>query len=105
MVTPGRIAASHAGIVVLHDHAINHYSVRRNFLRLLGSLREIALFGLGLQRTVVEPNVDLLRMHISAKPIRLAHDKVYQHHIGEILYLNDLLNRSLDKSTAVVFAV
>src|SRR6266540_3624309 len=44
-------------------------------------------------------------MHIAAEAIGLAHDEVHEHHVGEIPDLYELLNSSLIKFTARVFAV
>ena len=44
-------------------------------------------------------------MRVSAKSVGLTHDKIYEDHVGEVLYLDHLLNCSFVEFTAIVFAV
>ena len=44
-------------------------------------------------------------MHIAAKAISLAHDKIHEHHVGEIPDLYELLNRSLIEFTGRILVV
>ena len=54
---------------------------------------------LALQSAVFNPYVDLLRVHITAEAISLAHDEIHEYHVGKILDLDNLLNRGLIKLT------